>query len=66
MDFNAEAPELSRTESEDVTEMGVWPGEVVDAEAGRHVVAVETVAEVGEPDTVLKTTKLYNSAQFAE
>ena len=56
MDCNVEAPELSLTESEDVAEVGVRPGEVVDAEAGRHVVAVETVAEVGKTNTVLKTT----------
>ena len=41
------------TQLEYVAQPGVWIREVVEADTGRHVVAVEPFAKVGESDGVL-------------
>ena len=43
------------TETKDVAETSAWVGEVVDADLVGHVVPVEVVPKVGEPDGILRT-----------
>ena len=44
----------NHTETKDVAETSTWVGEVMDADLLWHVVPVEVVPKVGEPDGILR------------